>query len=275
MAFFPMILALASTGLVGTARAACDDPADAVDRVEEAVLDGRFEAARSELARAEASFGCTGRADAPLLARLFLSEGAMAHIEGDAVVRDRAFASAGRVSPATWTPSFGSELRALWVAAQGAERGEGELALEGLPAGAVAMIDGQPVEVPLRLDSGLYLVQADQDGGPPVFARIVLVDRDQTLVVQVDPAALGVEPAPASTTTARGRRKWPWLAAAGGAVALSATSAVLAKAQDPAMTDAGALGDLDAAYGRQKTFAYASYGLGGVGVALLGVGIAW
>lgn len=270
MAFLALTtLVLATTG---TARADCPDPGAAVERVEQAVLDARFEDARAAMALVEAAFGCTGTADSTLLARIWLAEGAMAHIEGDLTSRNRAFASAARVAPEVWTRAFGEELHAAWQAAAQEETGIGLLTLEGLAEDAVALVDGQPVSVPAQLASGLYLVQADADGGPPVFARIVLVPDDQNLVLQVDDPSLHTA---ATTVDQPRRKKWPWLAAAGGAALLSGTSAVLAVTQDGALDQAGTTGDLDAAHARQQAFAYGSYGLAGASAVLLGIGLVW
>ncbi len=270
MAFLALTPALLL--LVSPARAACDDPAEKVSLVEQAVLDARFDDARDHLAQAEAAFGCTGTADNTLLARLWLAEGAMAHIEGDERSRDQAFASAARVAPDTWTTAFGDDLRTAWEAAAAAPRGQGQLQLEGLDDGAVAMVDGQPMQVPAELDSGLYLVQADAKGGPPVFARIVLVPDDQTLVVRVeDPHNLDQT----ATLEPRKRKKWPWFAAAGGAAVLGGTAALLATTQENAIQDSSSVDDLNGAFGRQKAFAYTSYGLAGATAVLVGVGVAW
>jgi hypothetical protein len=267
-----MALLTLITLLLAPARAGCEDPAGRVDLVEQAVLEARFDDARTHMAEAEAAFGCTGTADNGLLARIWLAEGAMAHVEGDPDSRDQAFASAARVSPGTFNDAYGDELRAAWEAAAGAPMGLGQLALEGLSDDAVAMVDGKTVQVPASLISGLYLVQADAGGGPPVFSRIVLVPDDQTLVVTVDdPSAL----ASATVQEPSRRTRWPWYAAAGGAAVLSGTSAVLASRQDGGMEDATNLDQLDGAYGRQKGFAYASYGLAGASAALLGVGLVW
>ncbi len=268
MALIPLIALLALP-----ARADCDDPAERVDQVEAAVLDARFEDARAHIEEAEAAFGCTGTADNTLLARVWLAEGAMAHVEGDASSRDKAFASAARVAPTVFVDAYGEELRGAWQAAAGMPQGLGQLQLEGLAEGATAMVDGAPVDVPAELVSGLYLLQADADGGPPVFARIVLVPDDQTLVVRVEDP--GTAPTPATADGRRHRKKWPWFAAAGGAAALGGASAWLASRQDATLSDASTLDTLDSARSSQRGFAFASYGLAGASVALLGVGIAW
>lgn len=264
----PLFLALS-----GAALADCGQPAALVEQVEQAVLDARFEEARATTDLAEAAFGCTGSADSALLARIWIAEGAMAHIEGDAASRDQAFASAQRIAPGAWTEAFGDDLEALWRSAADIDSGTGQLDLEGLTEGQVAMVDGQPVAVPALLASGLYLVQADDDGGPPAFARIVLVPSDQTLVVRVDQD--NVDSAQIVMEKPDRKGKWVWFAGAGAAAALAGTSALLANGQDGAMDSAATMAELDGAYGRQKGFTYASYGLAGLGVACVGVGIAW
>lgn len=267
MALLPLIVLLATP-----AHAACPDPAQVVGQVEQSVLDADFEAARAAMAQVEAAFGCSGTADSELLARTWLAEGAMAHVEGDSVGRDQAFASAARLAPGLWTEAFGSDLQALWQAAAAAPTGTGSLALEGLQEDAVALVDGQPIQVPALLASGLYLVQADASGGPPLFTRIVLVPDDQTLVVRVD--APGTEPAAVSHDEPR-PRKWPWFVAAGGTAVLAGTSAVLSISQDGAIDRATTGDELDAAYGRQRIYAIGSYGLAGASAVLVGIGLAW
>lgn len=262
--------ALASLSIGGTARAACDAPQELVAQVEQAVLDARFEDARVATDRAEVAFGCTGSAEGALLARLWVAEGAMAHVEGDAASRDQAFASAQRIAPGQWTDAFGGELEALWAAAADLPRRRGTLQVEGLAEGQAARVDGRVLATPAELESGLYLVQAE--GGPPLFTRIVLLPGDQTLVVHVDPPeAL----APTVTPERRHRGRGWWFAGAGVAAALSGTSAWLATRQDGAMEQAPTLEELDADYGRQKGFGYATWGLAGLGAACVGVGIAW
>ncbi|MCK6504806.1 hypothetical protein L6R53_15620 [Myxococcota bacterium] len=256
--------------LSGTARAACDEPAELVAQVEQAVLDARFEDARAATDRAERAFGCTGSAEGALLARLWVAEGAMAHVEGDPAARDQAFASAQRVAPGQWTEAFGAALESLWAAAAAQPRSRGTLQVEGLAPGQGARVDGRPVQTPAELESGLYLVQAD--GGPPLFTRIVLLPDEQTLVVRVEPQA----PATAAPTAGRDHRGrgW-WFAGAGVAAALSGTSAWLATRQDGAMEGATSIDELDGDFGRQKGFGYATWGLAGLGAACVGVGIAW
>lgn len=252
------------------ARAACDAPVELVAQVEQAVLDARFEDARLATDRAELAFGCTGTAEGALLARLWVAEGAMAHVEGDEAARDQAFASAWRVAPGQWTEAFGEGLKPLWQAAAGQPRSRGTLQIEGLQPGQAARVDGRAVETPAQLDSGLYLVQAD--GGPPLFTRIVLLPGEQTLVVHIEPQGQ-VTAAAAAERTHRGRG-W-WFAGAGVAAALSGTSAWLATRQDGAMETATSIDELDGGFGRQKAFGYATWGLAGLGAACVGVGIAW
>ncbi|NOY26012.1 MAG: hypothetical protein GXP62_09090, partial [Oligoflexia bacterium] len=61
----------------------------------------------------------------------------------------------------------------------------------------------------------------------------------------------------------------------GAAAALAGTSAILATRQDTAMTEATTPTELEAAHGRQRSFAYASVGLSGVSAVCVGLGIAW
>lgn len=267
------LLALIATSLAAHA-ADCADPAALVDQVEQAVLDARFDDARQAMAQVEAAFGCTGTADSQLLARTWLAEGAMAHVEGDPAGRDQAFASAARVAPETWTVAFGDELRGAWEAAAVAPAGRGQLEVEGLSSDARALLDGKPVQVPAELPAGLYLLQADPGGDPPVFTRIVLVPEDQTLVVRVEEPTAPQAGLPVDADR-RQRKKWPWLVAAGGTAALAGTSALLATQQHGAMEEATDPSTLDGAYGRQKGLAWASYGLAGSSAVLLGIGLAW
>lgn len=281
VALLPLALPLpvwAQPGESPPGAGACEDPAALVSQVEQAVLEARFEEARATTDRAETAFGCTGSAEGTLLARLWLAEGAMAHVEGDAGSRDQAFASALRIAPGQWTEAFGDELKALWQAAAGLPRATGTLQVEGLAEGQAAFVDGQPVTVPAELESGLYLVQAD--GGPPLFTRIVLLPGDQTLVVRVEPAA-GSDAGEAATLAGnapeskRHRGRWLWFAGAGAGAALAGTSALLATRQDGGMEQAASVDELDGAWARQRGYGYATYALAGLSAACVGVGIAW
>lgn len=261
-----------------TARAAdCEDPGEIVGEVEAAVLSTRFDLAREAADRAEAAFGCTGSAEAQVLARLWLAEGAMAHVEGDSIGRDQAFASAWRVAPHHWTQSFGPDLEALWREAGKQERGRGRLELQGMAEGQTARVDGAPLPVPIDLEAGLYLVQAGEQGQGPVFSRIVMVPDEQTLVVRVE-APAGAPVASGGTATVEPERKRKgtgWYIGAGAAALLSGTSALLAVSQNGGMDAAGEVDTLDAHYGRQKAMAYGSYGLAGASALCLGIGLAW
>ena len=73
----------------------------------------------------------------------------------------------------------------------------------------------------------------------------------------------------------RHRGRWAWFAGAGAAAVLAGTSAVLAHHQDAVMQDAASGTELDRAYGHQKGFAYATWGLAGLGAACVGVGFYW
>lgn len=255
----------------------CEDPEAIVGEVEQAVLSTRFDQARSAADRAEAAFGCTGSAEAQILARLWLAEGAMAHVEGDSIGRDQAFASAWRVAPLYWTASFGSDLEALWREAGQQERGRGRLELQGMAKGHSARVDGAPLPLPIDLEAGLYLVQAGEVGQGPVFSRIVLVPDEQTLVVRVEAStnsAVGSAEV-ASFQPERRRKGTGWYIGAGAAALLSGTSALLAVSQNGAMDAAGEVDTLETRYGRQKALAYSSYGLAGASALCLGVGLAW
>lgn len=274
MAVVTVTLTLLS--FLSSARAGCEDAGALVAEVEQAVLDAQFEQARSFADRVEAAFGCGGTADATLLARLWLAEGAMAHVEGDPIGRDQAFASAWRVAPMYWTEAFGPELRAAWEKASRERRGRGRLEVDGLQAGLVARVDGAPLPLPIELESGLYLVQAGQDGGRPVFSRIVMVPDAQTLVVRVEAPATGLAGGePTSARARRDRKGTGWYAGAGAAVLLSGTGFLLANAQNPVMREASDVDTLNAAFGRQKAFSYGGYGMLGLGAVCLGVGLAW
>ena len=164
--------------------------------------------------------------------------------------------------------------------------GNGTIALIPPPAAHQGLLDGLQVPFPVSAPPGLHLIQVtDPSNGRSVFARqVFLLDAGERFEVDTGPLpaagtppspppppdaslADAVTPAPVDTAARPGR--WP-LWAGLGAGALAGTAAVLARSQSTAMRNASDLDSLDAAWGRQRAFAYSAYGLGGI--ALIGVG---
>lgn len=219
----PLLFLLAPIAvLAGPPAADCDDPADYLDVLEQATMDGRFEVADRATDDLVASFGCGGPADKSLVARMWLSRAVLAAARGEEAVADDALAAATRVSPTTWNDMYGPTLRERWE--QSAARppaGRGRLRLEPLPDGAVSAIDGEPVTLPADLAAGLHLLQVG--ASPRDFASAQVFHLPPGLELVLDPALPAAPPPPARRplgATPRARRLLQ-AAVVGGAAAAS------------------------------------------------------
>ncbi len=249
-------------------------PEPIVQELERAALEGRTEDAASLSADVEAAFACSPAADRAIVARFFLAEAVVATLGSDPDAVDEALHAAAAASPGLWNADYGDALHQRYLAAAGRAAASGKLVLDPFPAGRTAIVDGVPVPMPADLAGGLHLAQAgptptaDEPRAPMAFARVIRVIPGETTRVPVTPVA-PVE-TPDAAPAAR-KRPLPWLVVGlAGAVGAAATAGG-ALAQDGAMRDAGTQDDLDAAFNRQKTLAYTSYGLMGATAAGFGL----
>ncbi|MEZ4235254.1 MAG: hypothetical protein R3F59_03665 [Myxococcota bacterium] len=211
------------------ARAACDDdPAALVAVLEQATMDGRFEAADQASDALVASFGCGGPADRAVIARLWLSRAVLAAARGDDAAADDALAAAARVSPGTWNEMYGPTLRQRWE--QSAARpvaAYGRLRLDPLPGGAVSAVDGERLDLPADLAAGLHLLQVGPSARDFAAAQIFYLPPGLELVL--DPGLPSAPPPPVPTrrpigSTPRSRRVLAGLGVGVAAAALYGVS---------------------------------------------------
>ncbi|MFZ5477506.1 MAG: hypothetical protein ACOZNI_12090 [Myxococcota bacterium] len=249
MAIHPLILWASS------ALAACPSLDAELERATQALLSGDNHAAAVALTEADAALGCAPATPAQA-GRYFLVTGALRHLAGgDATAL---LAAARAAAPDGYDTRLGPDVRAAWEKASPA--GAATLLLEpALPS----RVDG--AEAPagtVSTTAGPHLVQVVRGDDVRFFKQLTLAAGEDALLptgLSPDALAAPAEPAPAP---APAKKKSPLLLVTAGALAVGggafAAGAVL---QDGAMEDAGAVGELDAAYGRQKTFAIGAYGL--------------
>jgi hypothetical protein len=258
------------------ARAECSpaDRAILLDHAERAVLEGRFDDYPGLSEQVDASLACGPRVEAPLAARLFLIEGARLHFSGAADGARLAFATAHGIAPELWNLDYGADTRAVYDAAV-ADRptGRGTLVLETETAeGWMTAIDGALTPLPAEAPIGYHLVQVlEADGEARYATRVLILDPGERVVIHTGP--LSARPQPVAAVGNR-RPAWP-LIAAGSAALLSGAAAGLALAQDGQMEAAGTKSDLNAAFGRQKAFAGATWGLAGLAASGVVVWLVW
>lgn len=267
---------------------ACDEPQALVAATERAIVSGRLAEVPDLVEATEAAFGCSKAVPRELLGRWYRVEAAWFSLSDASEEASLAWRSAELAAPGGWTEALGPAMRAEQETAIAAtvDDGDGTIALIPPPTAHQGLLDGLHVPFPVSAPPGLHLIQiTDPSSGRAVFARqVFLLDAGERFEVDTGPLpaagsrpspppppgaslADAVAPAPADAEATPDR--WP-LWAGLGAGALAGTAAVLARSQSTAMRNASDLDGLDAAWGRQRAFAYTAYGLGGI--ALVGVG---
>ncbi|MBN1337213.1 MAG: hypothetical protein JXB39_14740 [Deltaproteobacteria bacterium] len=273
----PLLLAL----LLPVARAACEDVSVLVKDLEQATLEGRTEAVQEALGALRVAFGCGPQADPTLLGRMWLAEGVHAARTGDPRFASIAFASAARVAPDVWNDAYGPEVRSMYDAAVAKRPGEGQVRVSPVPEGYVTALDGTQVSFPTRTLEGLHVVQVGPSGNRAVYASVFYLPPGETFFVLTElgdarpsvaeaPTPAQIPAAPVAPVPAR-RPARAWLVSGGVAAALAAGSALLAVHQDAAMEEATRMDDLDAAFQRQKAWAWTSYGCMGLSAVSVGL----
>lgn len=231
---------------------ACPPLSDAVERMTLAVVNGLDPAGpRADVA---ASLQCAP-AEAAVLSRWYLAEGAAAWLAGDPTAA-RWFLASRRLAPDAFDPRFGPQVRAAWESASPDGRAT-------LTVDLAASVDGKPVDTwPVAVDAGPVVVQViARDGSVRFFRAVDLAPGDEALLPTLLPPEAGTK-----------KKKSPALLVAGGAAAvLAGVAGGLAAGENTTIDQAGSVAELDAASTRQRAFGYAAYGLGGA--ALVGVGL--
>lgn len=231
------LLWLASFGVVGPASADCvgaePDEGDGADRpariaiLEQATIEGRFEAADAASRALLESFGCGPLAEPPVLARMWLSQAVLYAARGSDDAADDALAAAARVSPTTWNDMYGPTLQERWAStAERLDPSPATLRVEPLPAGWVAAVDGERMTVPAELPSGPHLLQLGPKpfgSGPARFEVARMFYLAPAGELSIDPE-LPARPVAHRPMTQRSRRLVHGLIVGGAAVALYGTT---------------------------------------------------
>jgi|GEM_PF-3076935 len=280
--FVPLVALAAPVLLTSTATASdtCELPTDLAIQAEQAVVEGRFDDMEALVPRFEASLSCAPPVDPETLAAFLRAEAAWFHLTQFPDEARIAFRSAALLAPDAWTDAFGAELKTAYDAAARTESpGRGSIQLEPPPADPtlVVYIDGRETTFPLELNAGIHalqLVRGPESLGTVGTARygsLVAVFPNED--VRVNPGVLPIEEAPALVG---GPRRPVWLlAAAGGAVAVSAVTAAIAMNQPDIARQATSLAGVNKAEQRQRAMAFTSYGFLGAGAVAGGVYLAW
>ncbi len=261
--------------------------------------------AEEAIAEVQLALACAPPAATTDVARVLRLQGALWVQQGAQDEADLAFASAARLDPAGWTPSFDAQLLARFEAAgtRSAQLGSGRLRLEPAPPDAFSTwLNGEETTLPAMVPSGLHLVQVvasyDAPAAPGVSrsARLALVFDQDDLVVDPGPVPLtppwldtgsAMPAAPKGPSVAR-----ITLLASGGVLAVgSGVTALLARAQSDRATSAtssflknppsgdaaftkgqkATLDEIDSAEAAQKVYAVSTWALLGLGVTSVGV----
>jgi len=282
-------------GLLAPARAAlaCDEADTLIAATERAVVAGRLDDVPDLVSATEAAFACGRPASRNLLGRWYRVQAAWFSLSGAPEEARLAWRSASLASPGTWTDALGPTLKAEQTSAlESPATGNGTVALVPPPEAQQTLLDGLHVPFPVSTPPGLHLVQVlDPATGTAVFARqVFLLDAGERFEIDTGPlpganagptgappppmavSAPVQTPAPVSPDRAS-RTRWP-LWAGLGAGALAGTSAALARSQSAAMQAATDVPALDKAWSRQRALGFTAYGLAGVAVIGVGVGLA-
>ena len=247
--------------LTSLTSADCGDPAALVDAALDALVQVRLERASDHLQQAEASFGCGSPPSKDLLAKFWITEGALLHLQGSQQAAD-SFAAAARLDAASWDPRLGPALRAAFEGAATADS-TGILILK--PAATGLRVDTVEAVSPATVIAGLHLVQVVEDD-TVLFGRMVYALDEQEALIRLDPLPQH-DQAP----------KRPPIFGIVSAVSLAAGAGMLggSLAQNGAMKRAEDLNTLDAALARQRAFSGAAYGLTGLSATTLFMEVAF
>lgn len=273
--------------------APCPDAALAVERATQNVATGRLQDAQGDLRSAEQGWSCGGFADQDLLARYWLAEGALLAAQGDPTFED-SFRAARRLRPEAWDERLGQamRLRYLAVTAPSQELAGVQVRYEPTEPPADLAVDGARLEIGTIVPPGLHLFQIGRWPDSVELERMLLVQPGDEVVLHR--AQGGGTASAAEAEGGESARRWRprWGLVIGGAAMAGVGGGLLyaATAQDDRMQEASetfnqsaqtsddaaeAAGALEAAFTRQKILGGLGYGLVGVGVIGVSVGIVW
>lgn len=189
----------------------CPDLSAALDRATVAALELDLAGARAELGEAERSVGCQVASNVQV-ARYFLVQGAISHVEGreDAAAW---LAAARATRPDEWDDRFDDDARAVWEASSRPERAR--IVVPFLPEGAQLLLDGRPPPDGGAVEAGLHVVQAVSADAVVLYGAPVTFRAGDAWAPPLAPPE-DATPAPAPAPTEPPRRPplatAPWLA---------------------------------------------------------------
>jgi hypothetical protein len=254
------------------ALADCGSPSTLIADVEQAVFEARLSEAERLIQEAERAFGCSGLADPELLGRMWLAEGVMFSLRGQATDAEESWLAASRAAPGFFVEDYGEQIQAKYRQAAALQRASGEIAVSPIPDGYETAIDGVFTVVPGQIPRGLHLIQVGPRDGDMAFAQVVLLTAGvldvrtglghvaADIEVTADGPTLEL---PTELDTPK-RRAPILLIGAASAATLAVTSAAVTYGQTGVMRNAENFGDLDAAHARQQAFGVTTVVLSGV-----------
>ncbi|MEQ1571756.1 MAG: hypothetical protein ABMA64_39370, partial [Myxococcota bacterium] len=183
---------------------------DMIDAAEQELILTNLDAARQRLRQLEAAFACGTIAESEVLGRLWLAQGAISGLSGKPGDAIEPWRSAGRVSAGRWVAEYGQVLRDQYELAIDAPTPEmSTLVLDPPLFRWMGAVDGQVVEFPAQVPAGLHLVQVGADELNVAFARMVVTEPGEEVLVQTgisEPSNFVAAPEPApETAPARSR----------------------------------------------------------------------
>lgn len=251
--------------LFAPAALACPELAAEVERATAALVGGDLATTQAALDEGAASFACAPASTGDV-ARYWLVVGALKRLQGDEAGAAPFLAASYNLAPRDYDERLGPELREAWSTSRAA--GTGTLAVE---PGDPALVDGSVVKKwPVGVTASPHVVQLAAPDGAVLVGRPITLDpgEDALVTTGLAPGQAGVPTAPPKDI----KRKSPALLIVSGlAVAGAGACAGLALAQTTSMGEADSADGLDAAFGRQRAFAYSTYGLAGLAGVSLGV----
>ena len=156
---------------------------DLADALQAAVVEADLSGAATQLEALEAALGCGWIAEAEVLGRMWLAEGALLSLQGDPDGAEDAWRAAARISPGLWVEDFGGILRTEYESAIDLPQRRSSIQVDPPLFEFIGAVDGRVVDFPYDVQAGLHLVQVGPAVDEITFARILLVFPDIPSVV--------------------------------------------------------------------------------------------
>jgi len=254
-----MVVAMWWLFFLPMAHAECPDAEPLVASAERALLGLQVEKAGVHLRDAENALACGPQPSPELLARYWLAFGVLGSSTGVGDPQE-AFAHAHRVSPTTWTESYGPVFKDAWEAAGASHLGVAEVVVSPLPADGRVWLDGVRVGPMVSIWEGRHLVNVGWDEVVHL-SRWVRLTSGERLTIPTG----WVDPVESIEAKPKRKRHLAPLVVGLSAAALAGVSWGLAERERAAMSQyVGPSDALDATYQRHLAFSGLTVGLFGV-----------